>query len=99
MEVTSRKIVRPMATSKAAAKPVAAPVARKAGPAESTNAENFYYAKQIQQKTPMVVVLRDNEEIRGTIEWYDKTCIKLDREAGGVAMIYKSSIKFMYKDE
>jgi host factor-I protein len=47
----------------------------------------------------MVVVLRDNEELRGVIEWYDKTCIKLDREAGGVAMVYKAAIKFMYKDE
>ncbi len=72
---------------------------RKSGPAESTNAENFYYSKQIQQKTPMVVVLKDNEELRGVIEWYDKACIKLELDGGGVAMVYKASIKFLYKDE
>ena len=47
----------------------------------------------------MVIVLRDNEELRGVIEWYDKTCIKLELGAGGVAMVYKASIKYMYKDE
>lgn len=69
------------------------------GPAESTNAENFYYTKQIQLKTPMVVVLKDSEELRGVIEWYDKACLKLGLKAGGVAMVYKASIKYMYKDE
>jgi len=69
------------------------------GPAESTNAENFYYTKQIQLKTPMVVVLKDGEELHGVIEWYDKACIKLQLDAGGVAMVYKASIKYMYKDE
>ena len=32
--------------------------------------------------TPMVLVLRDNEELRGTIEWYDKNSIKLHRNEG-----------------
>ncbi len=50
---------------------------KKAGaPTEQTNAENFYYQKQMQTKTPMVVVLRDGEEVHGYIEWYDKSCIK-----------------------
>ncbi len=38
---------------------------RKAAPPEQTNAENFYYQKQMQAKTPMVIVLRDGEEIHG----------------------------------
>ncbi|OLE57728.1 MAG: hypothetical protein AUG13_02475, partial [Chloroflexi bacterium 13_1_20CM_2_59_7] len=49
---------------------------RKVMPPEQTNAETFYYQKQMQSRTPMVVVLRDGEEIHGIIEWYDKTCIK-----------------------
>src|SRR5262245_27673503 len=40
---------------------------RKTPPSEQTNAENFYYQKQMQSKTPMVVVLRDGEELHGTI--------------------------------
>jgi hypothetical protein len=43
-------------------------------PPEQTNAESFYYLKQMNSKTPMVVVLQDGEEIRGIIEWYDKNC-------------------------
>jgi sRNA-binding regulator protein Hfq len=53
--------------------------AKKGAPSEQTNAENFYYQKQMQAKTPMVIVLRDGEEVHGYIEWYDKGCIKLNR--------------------
>jgi host factor-I protein len=73
-------------------------VGRKSAPPEQTNAENFYYQKQMQSKTPMVIVLRDGEEIRGTIEWYDKTCLKLNRSGQPNLMIYKPSIKYMYKE-
>ena len=71
---------------------------RKSAPPDQTNAENFYYQKQMQSKTAMVVVLCDGEEIRGTIEWYDKTCIKLSRTGAPNLMIYKPSIRYMYKE-
>jgi host factor-I protein len=71
---------------------------RKGAPPEQTNAENFYYQKQMQSKTAMVIVLRDGEEIRGTIEWYDKTCLKVNRNSQPNLMIYKPSIKYMYKE-
>jgi len=71
---------------------------KKSSPPEQTNAENFYYQKQMQAKTPMVVVLRDGEEIRGVIEWYDKACLKLNRNGGPNLMVYKPAIKYMYKD-
>jgi len=71
---------------------------KKTPPPETTNAENFYYQKQMQSKTPMVVVLRDGEEIHGQIEWYDKDCIKLTRNGQPNLMIYKPSIKYMYKE-
>jgi host factor-I protein len=72
---------------------------RKTAPPEQTNAENFYYQKQMQTKTPMVIVLRDGEEIHGVIDWYDKTCIKIVREDGGPnLMIYKPAIKYMFKE-
>ena len=72
--------------------------ARKAAPSEQTNAENFYYQKQMQSKTPMVIVLRDGEEVRGYIEWYDKHCIKLNRAGAANLMIYKPAIKYMFKE-
>ena len=70
---------------------------KKTTPTEQTNAENFYYQKQMQTKTPMVVVLRDGEEVHGTIEWYDKNCIKIIRPSGNL-LIYKPAIKYMFKE-
>ena len=72
--------------------------AKKVAPSEQTNAENFYYQKQMQTKTPMVVVLRDGEEVHGYIEWYDKSCIKLNRTGAPNLMIYKPAIKYMFKE-
>ncbi|HUB01753.1 MAG TPA: RNA chaperone Hfq [Terriglobales bacterium] len=71
---------------------------KKTAPSEQTNAENFYYQKQMQTKTPMVVVLRDGEEVHGIIEWYDKSCIKLNRNGAPNLMIYKPAIKYMFKE-
>ena len=71
---------------------------RKAAPPEQTNAENFYYQKQMQSRTPMVIVLRDGEEIRGAIEWYDKSCIKVNRNSQANLLVYKPAIKYMYKE-
>ncbi len=72
---------------------------KKPAPPEQTNAENFYYQKQMQSRTPMVIVLRDGEEVRGIIEWYDRNCIKVIREAGEPnLMIYKPAIKYMFKE-
>ena len=48
-------------------------------PPEQTNAEAFYYSKQMSAKTPMVVVLLDGEILHGVIEWYDKDCVKVNR--------------------
>jgi sRNA-binding regulator protein Hfq len=72
--------------------------AKKAAPPEQTHAENFYYQKQMQSKTPMVLVLQDDEEIRGVIEWYDKYCLKVSRNGEPNLLIYKPSIKYMYKE-
>ena len=72
--------------------------AKKIAPSEQTNAENFYYQKQMQSRTPMVVVLRDGEEVHGYIEWYDKNCIKLNRAGAANLMIYKPAIKYMFKE-
>jgi host factor-I protein len=71
---------------------------RKTAPPEQTNAENFYYQKQMQSKTPMVIVLRDGEEIHGMIEWYDKSCLKVTRNGQSNLLIYKPAIKYMFKE-
>jgi host factor-I protein len=73
--------------------------ASKAAPPEATNAENFYYLKQMNSKTPMVIVMNDGEEIRGWIEWYDKTCLKVNREGAPNLLIQKHWIKYLFKQE
>jgi sRNA-binding regulator protein Hfq len=70
---------------------------KKSAPPEQTNAENFYYVKQMQSKTQMVIVLHDGEELHGIIEWYDKNCLKVNRDDGPNLLIYKPSIKYLYK--
>ncbi len=102
METANRKLIRP---SLVEVKDQAsnnntkrtAPVQKKVVPPETTNAENFYYVKQMQARTPMVIVLQDGEEIEGIIEWYDRTCLKIHRENGPNLLIYKPAIKYLYK--
>jgi host factor-I protein len=71
---------------------------KKPAPPESTHAENFYWVKQMQSHTPMAVVLENGEVLKGTIEWYDRDCIKLTRQGNPNLMIFKRFIKYIYKD-
>jgi hypothetical protein len=83
--------------------------ARTSAPHESSHAEAFYLQKQVQAQTPMVLVLDDGEKIEGCIEWYDRNAIKIRctsssafrgprfGESGTRMLIYKSSIKYLYK--
>lgn len=75
----------------------APPRSHRAVPPGQTNAESFYYLKQMQNQTPMVLVLADGEVLHGVIEWYDKACLKLNRDNGANLVIYKDSIKYLYK--
>jgi sRNA-binding regulator protein Hfq len=64
---------------------------------EPSHAEVFYYQKQVQAQTPMVVVLDDGERLDGVIEWFDKDAVKLRLTTLQRVLIYKSAIKFIYK--
>ncbi len=70
---------------------------KKTPPPEQTHAENFYYQKQMQSKTPMAIVLQDGETVYGVIEWYDKSCLKVTRSGAPNMLIYKAGIKYMFK--
>jgi host factor-I protein len=71
---------------------------KKPAPPEQTHAESFYFVKQMQSRTPVSVVLLDGEVLHGSVEWYDRDCIKLTRIGNPNLMIYKHSIKYLYKD-
>ena len=66
---------------------------------EQTNAESFYYLKQMQNKTSMVLVTTDGEKICGNIEWYDRNSIKINRHLESNLLIFKHSIRYMYKED
>ena len=75
---------------------------------DSSHAEVFYFQKQIQSQTRMVVVLENGEQMEGVIEWYDRYAIKM-RNMGhsngdGITstsrtrvLIYKDCIRYIYK--
>lgn len=93
--MSNRKLIRPDGSEPRGGRGVR----RKQVPPEQTNAEEFYYLKQMAAKTPMVVMLNNDEELQGWIEWYDKGAIKLNRTNGPNLLILKQNIRYMYKEE
>ncbi|MCU1309176.1 MAG: hypothetical protein JWO20_301 [Candidatus Angelobacter sp.] len=101
-EFVSRKLIRPTLpqherTVSNVARPEKTAVGRKSAPTDQTHAEMFYFQKQIQAKTPMTLMLTNGETLVGTIEWYDKNCVKLSRNGRSGLLIYKPAIRYIYK--
>jgi len=94
----NRKLIRPDLTVIKEQLSAKAYRIRKPVPPEQTNAESFYYKKQMDNHTRMVILLKDGEEIRGTIEWYDKTAIKVHRPDAPNILLLKDNVKYMYKE-
>ena len=74
-------------------------VRKRQPPPSETHAETYYYKKQIDAHTPMVLVLQDGEEIEGTIEWYDRGALKINRRSAPNLLVLKRNIKYIYKAE
>lgn len=74
-------------------------VRKRQPPPTETHAEIYYYKKQIDAHTEMIIVLLDGEEIEGTIEWYDRGALKINRRSAPNLLILKRNIKYMYKAE
>jgi sRNA-binding regulator protein Hfq len=68
---------------------------RKMPPPAETNAETFYYKKQIDAHTKMVIILTDGEKIEGTIEWYDLDALKINRVDAPNVLLPKHNIKYI----
>lgn len=94
MTMGNRKLIRPDVR-----KEPSRSVRRKQSPPEQTNAEEFYYLKQMAARTPMVIVLKNDEQLHGWIEWYDKGSLKLNRQNDPNLMILKHNIRYMFKEE
>ena len=68
-------------------------------PPEKTGAEEFYYLKQMEARTPIVVRLADGNTIHGVLEWYDRDCIKVHRQDAPNLLIRKQFVQLIYKNE
>ena len=95
-EIMTRKLIKPdlIEIKKISKKDTR----KKPPPAYKTHAENYYYIKQMNNKTPMVIELINGEVFKGRIEWYDKNCLKIKRADENNFIIFKQVIKYMYKD-
>ncbi len=102
--MVNRRLIRPSLTEVKEQGPLpralhSTPVPhKKPTPPEQTHAENFYWVKQMQARTPVAVVLMDGEVLRGVVEWYDRDCIKLTRFGSPNVLLYKQAIKYIFKD-
>lgn len=104
VETGNRKLIRPSLTevkdnivARKTAGPAKLQQQKKIVPPDQTNAENYYYVKQMQSKTPMTFVLQDGETLTGVIEWYDKGCLKVNREDAPNLLLFKHNLKYLYK--
>ncbi len=95
----NRKLIRPdLSDIKEQMPSKGAYRARKPTPPEQTSAEAFYYKKQMDNRTKMVIVLKDGEQIRGVIEWYDRHALKVHRTNEPNILLLKDNVKYMYKE-
>lgn len=72
---------------------------KKQPPPVETFAETYYYKKQMDNRTEMIIVLQGGEEIEGTIEWYDKGSLKINRSDAPNLLLLKRNIKYLFKAE
>jgi len=94
----NRKLIRPDLSDIKEQLPSKAYRARKPVPPEQTSAEAFYYKKQMDNRTKMVIVLKDGEQVRGVIEWYDRHALKVHRANEPNILLLKDNVKYMYKE-
>src|SRR5262249_24117228 len=71
---------------------------RKPIPPEQTNAESFYYLKQMTNKPRMAIHLKDGEQVRRVIEWYDRHALKVHRVGEPDILVLKDTIKYRYRE-
>lgn len=62
---------------------------------EETCGEADCLKQLVEEKTPIVVRLRNNEEFRGDLEYYDAHFIRLTRKQGLSLFIHMQEIKHL----
>ncbi|MGZ4826325.1 MAG: Hfq-like protein [Terriglobales bacterium] len=70
----------------------------KTPPPEETNEEAMYLKALGEKQRPVQVKLLDGEVVRGWIEYYDKSMIRLTREGAPNLFIFKHEIMYIAED-
>jgi host factor-I protein len=65
---------------------------------EYTFEEARYLKRLIEGATPVCVKLVDGEEVRGTIEYYDQSFIRLTRQGEPNLFVFKHDIKYLTEE-
>lgn len=65
---------------------------------EQTFEEVRYIKYLIENEIPVRVRLRDDEEVSGTIEYYDHSFIRITRGKDPNLFIFKHDIKYLYEE-
>jgi len=64
---------------------------------EQTFEETKYLRRLAETHAPVRVKLSDNQEMDGTIEFYDANFIRLTRDNGPNVFLFKHDIKYLYE--
>ena len=72
--------------------------AKSRAPAQ-TFEEVRYLRRLIDEEIPVRVRLRNNEEVSGTIEYYDASFIRLTRQGAPNLFIFKHDIKYLQEED
>lgn len=65
---------------------------------EQTFEEVRYLKRLIDDSVPVCVKLRDNSEVRGVIEYYDHSFIRITRQNEPNLFIFKHEIKYLHEE-
>jgi host factor-I protein len=66
---------------------------------EQTFEENKYLRHLAETQAPVRVRLSDNQEVEGTIEFYDTNFIRLTRRGEPNLFLFKHDIKYLYEPD
>ena len=64
---------------------------------EHTFEEVKYLRQLAENHTPVRVRLSDNQEVEGTVEFYDANFIRLTRQGDPNLFLFKHDIKYLYE--
>ena len=65
---------------------------------EHTFEESKYLKRLIESNTPVRVRLSNNEEVRGVVEYYDSSFIRITRAGQPNLFIFKHDIKYLMEE-